>query len=327
EAARQRAEEAAKMRAECEARAAEASRMATEAAAQAEKAEQSAKQIAAEAANKAAADQAAAEAAVRKAERKAKRAVLIAKSVWYYTCEGERLGPISFEELRAMAAEGKLDPRLDMVWKQGTEQWLPAGQTHGLFERNGVSAVEKKEESKKPAIAPAVFEEPKAAAKASVDRSQSWPGARRRSLILVTLLFPIAWQYGLTIGSPFLTEKFGDVMMGKILPLAAFVPLLVIVHFALQRFANLGMSRWWLLGFLAPLLNLWVGHRCFACPSGYAYHKKLGGPGIALAILYWLVIAGCVLAFGAFTALFFGFLENQSDLLKRLPQMLRGLAK
>ena len=47
------------------------------------------------------------------------------------------------------------------------------------------------------------------------------------------------------------------------------------------------------LAFLAPFLNLWLGYRCLACPSGYAPHKKMDGPGIVLACLYWLsVLAG-----------------------------------
>jgi hypothetical protein len=42
-----------------------------------------------------------------------------------------------------------------------------------------------------------------------------------------------------------------------------------------------------------------------ACPAGYAYHKKLDGAGIALAILYWglillslLVVVGVILIIG-----------------------------
>ncbi len=79
-------------------------------------------------------------------------------------------------------------------------------------------------------------------------------------------------------------------MMGRILPLAAFAPLAVLVHFGLKRLLNLGMSRWWLLAFFAPVLNLWLGYRCMTCPSGYAHHKKMDAPGIAMAGLYWLAI-------------------------------------
>jgi hypothetical protein len=53
------------------------------------------------------------------------------------------------------------------------------------------------------------------------------------------------------------------------------------------------MSRWWYLAVFAPILNLWLGYRCVACPPGYAYYKKMDAAGIGLAILYWSsVLAG-----------------------------------
>jgi hypothetical protein len=61
------------------------------------------------------------------------------------------------------------------------------------------------------------------------------------------------------------------------------VPWVALAYFWMKRLVNLGMSRVWLLEILAPVLNLWVSYRCFACPPGYAYHKKLDGTGIALA--------------------------------------------
>ncbi len=66
------------------------------------------------------------------------------------------------------------------------------------------------------------------------------------------------------------------------------------------------MSRWWYLANFVPLLNIWVGYRCFACPAGYAYHKKLDGAGIFLAIIYWLLVAIGVLVVAAGIALLFG---------------------
>jgi uncharacterized membrane protein YhaH (DUF805 family) len=100
--------------------------------------------------------------------------------------------------------------------------------------------------------------------------------------------------------------------MGNILPAAPLVPLAVLVYFSLKRLVNLGMSRWWCLAVFAPILNLWVGYRCFACPAGYAYHKKLDGPGIALAILYWLITVAAVLIVAAMVALLVGVINSPS---------------
>ena len=94
--------------------------------------------------------------------------------------------------------------------------------------------------------------------------------------------------------------------MNVLLPASQLVPLIFLIYIGLNRLLNLGMSRWWFLGHFVPLLNFWVGYRSFACPAGYAYHKKMDGVGIALAILYWLAIVAGLLAFAALIAVVFG---------------------
>jgi hypothetical protein len=117
-----------------------------------------------------------------------------------------------------------------------------------------------------------------------------WPGARRRSMMIAALLIPIAWPFLLQVAGPFLTPHFGPILMEQILSFAAFVPLLVILHFTWKRLTNLGMSHWWLFASLAPGLNLWLSYRCLVCPAGYAYHKQLDRIGVFLAIAYWLFL-------------------------------------
>jgi GYF domain 2 len=51
---------------------------------------------------------------------------------WFYTKLGQRVGPVSFEVLQQMAAQGKLRPT-DEVHKTGWPQWVPAGSISGLF--------------------------------------------------------------------------------------------------------------------------------------------------------------------------------------------------
>jgi hypothetical protein len=110
--------------------------------------------------------------------------------------------------------------------------------------------------------------------------------------------------------------------MAQVLPAAAFAPLVVLVYFALKRLANLGMSRMWFLAVFAPFLNLWLCYRCLACPPGYAYHKKLDGAGIALAILYWFTMLTAVLLLASAAApLFAGFdISNLPDKLRTAIQ-------
>jgi hypothetical protein len=65
---------------------------------------------------------------------------------------------------------------------------------------------------------------------------------------------------------------------------------------------------------------MWLGYRCLACPSGFARHKKLDGPGIALAIIYWLIM----LAFVAIIAIALAPLFSSLDGIK-FPTQLRAI--
>ncbi len=235
-----------------------------------------------------------AEGAIPPAEQKAHReeppekpksSKVSAKNGWFYTCEGDRLGPVSFEELRTIASNSTLDPRLDMVWRKSMDAWKPAGQIDGLFERSDVPV-----KSQESFADPAATVHPQPVARAPVVRKGPWPGARRRSLLIVALIFPLAWHYALGAAGPLIIKQFGQIMSAKFLPLATYLPLLLLVWFGWKRLTNLGMSHFWCLAIFAPILNLWVGYRCLACPAGYAYHKKLDAPGIALAVAYWLIM-------------------------------------
>jgi WD40 repeat protein/serine/threonine protein kinase len=55
------------------------------------------------------------------------------RAVWYYAHGREKLGPVSRQQLRQLAAEGILRPDT-MVWQQGTSRWLPACSIPGLFD-------------------------------------------------------------------------------------------------------------------------------------------------------------------------------------------------
>jgi uncharacterized membrane protein YhaH (DUF805 family) len=201
-----------------------------------------------------------------------------------------------------MAADTSLNPRLDMVWKQGMDEWKPAGQIDGLFERRGVPV------GTKETLAPSVdlSHPPPQNSLVKMGKDAVWPGARRRSFLLASLVFPFAWGFALSAISPFLVTQFGKTLMETILPVAALLPLVVLVYFGLKRLRNLGMSRWWGLAFFAPILNIWVGFRCFACPAGYAHHKKMDGPGI----LYSLMILLIVLILAALVAILLGAIES-----------------
>lgn len=220
---------------------------------------------------------------------------------WFYSREGERLGPVTFAELKAKADEAGLNPRLDMAWTHGMPEWKPAGEIEGLFERRAMTEVEEAASAGDP-YSPPDQDSPDDLA----SEEGTWPGSLRRSFLFAVFILPVLFNFIVAWGSVMLKEQFGAEIMGYITLGAMILPILIGIYVGIQRLANLGMSRWWYLANFVPILNLWIGYRCFACPAGYAYHKKLDGVGVFLAIVYWLILLASVLAVAAVVAVFLG---------------------
>ena len=65
----------------------------------------------------------------------------MATELWYYTCEGKQMEPVSAAELKQLASSGMLKPT-DMVWREGMPKWLRAGSTRGLFGDEAMTATQ-----------------------------------------------------------------------------------------------------------------------------------------------------------------------------------------
>jgi hypothetical protein len=70
---------------------------------------------------------------------------MMSDPVWYYARGESEQGPISTAQIKALAAAGALK-RDDLVWKEGMENWLPAGEVNELY-----PAAEPKKNSKEKA--------------------------------------------------------------------------------------------------------------------------------------------------------------------------------
>lgn len=231
---------------------------------------------------------------------------------WFYSHEGERLGPVTMGDLQIRAKDGGLNPRLDMVWTQGMAEWKLCGDIEGLFDRT--SGLKMKE----PSAAPALPQRPQPQTQTqtpipSFDTERKalpteWPGARRLVFIFSVLILPFMLERGIKNVTERFQEQLGSDMSGWIVLGGTILTVLLIVHASLERLVNLGMSRWWFFGNFVPFLDLWIWFRCFACPSGYAYHKKLDVAGILLAILYFVTLVLFVIAVAAGIAIALGYI-------------------
>ena len=209
---------------------------------------------------------------------------------WFFSTGGERFGPVGFDYLLEMAKSGKLDPRNDMVWTTTLSDWEPAGEVEGLFERRA-----KREDGTLDGdFASTGNFEAKPIPKAH------FPGTGRMGYLMGLLVVPtiliIAWQFILPFLLPHVPQDLHRYLTPVIFPLAGLLALVTVV----KRFRNVGMSGWWVLGTVVPVLNLWLGYRLLACPAGYSARRKLDGAGKFVAVLYWgVLVAGIGLSTAA----------------------------
>jgi hypothetical protein len=52
--------------------------------------------------------------------------------MWYYTCEGKQMDPITLKEMKRLVGDGSLKPT-DMIWKEGMLRWIRASSLKELF--------------------------------------------------------------------------------------------------------------------------------------------------------------------------------------------------
>jgi hypothetical protein len=211
-----------------------------------------------------------------------------------------------------------------MVWTQGMAEWKPSGEVEGLFEKRAAAESPEAPEPLAPKADP--YAPPKAESAAELmSQEGGWPGARRRTYLIMMVLFPFAWSFLFAFVSAVLARQFGPEIMAYVSMGAGFVPMIVGIYFGLARLVNLGMSRWWYLGNLVPFLNLWVGYRCFACPPGYALHRTMDGKGKFLAAVYWLLIVLGVLFVIGLLVVMFGAVNNP-ELQQKIQEFLQAAA-
>lgn len=256
------------------------------------------------------------------------------QGAWFYAQGGEKGGPVEFSDLVSMSTDGKLHPRHDLVWSKGMERWQPAGEIKGLFESRAeleapVLVVAGVPAATVSVVLPMATVAPYGSSEVDVDGPAEvqvvMPGAGRPIYLFFLIVFPVLWIALVGVVEKVMGGSLDPVILDLIVTGLYVLPGLVGLVFCLMRLVNLGMSCWWLLGNFVPFLNLWVGYRCFACPSGYAIHKKMDRAGIFLSILYWFLVVVGMVALGALAAIVVGHM-GPPDLREQILNAIRKAA-
>ncbi len=259
---------------------------------------------------------------------------------WHYTDRtGQQQGPVSFEELRELVSSKSI-PSTSMVWNATMPAWKPVCQVpefspstlaQSLASTQSPTAQQPSPPSrraakpdktpKKDSVNPYESTSPAQTPTAKApdiplsyeevySRPPTYDGVGRLSYLIIR---PIL--YLLFLVAAFFVARFTGIEA-----IYYGAPILFIffsIRLIALRFINIGMSGWWTLGLLVPLLNLPLYFILNILPPGYAYSKKLDVAAYILGFLFLLPIIALIIliAIGSFSSL----VEQLTEQLKHLP--------
>ncbi|WP_367871527.1 GYF domain-containing protein [Luteolibacter sp. Populi] len=238
---------------------------------------------------------------------------------WFYaTPDGQKIGPVGFDYLIELSQNGALDPRNDLVWSTALNDWEPAGEVEGLFERRTL-----KRDSDSLAVSDTMANTGDYDATPIISKGHP-SGTGRLGFLMGTVVIPGLIVFGWSFAVPHILAYAPAAAKPYVPVVAAPLASLITIVSTVKRLHSVGMSGWWLFGFFIPLVNLWLGFRCLACPPGYATVKKLDGIGMLLAFLYWGSLLAIAILAGMAVAGSLGKM-NESGMLEDLMRHLNEL--
>jgi hypothetical protein len=138
---------------------------------------------------------------------------LMADAVWYFADGDVERGPITEAQLRALIGTGNLTPE-DLVWKEGLEDWKPAGEVPGLFDQAAAAAPPATPSS--PAAADARIKSAKPAKPAAVPASPAAEAKPRLSGMRFNVKRPVEiFRFAAFLGQPLLLLGLLLILMSR----------------------------------------------------------------------------------------------------------------
>jgi hypothetical protein len=133
------------------------------------------------------------------------------------------------------------------------------------------------------------FDSPQNLADSDQDLSREHPGIRRLPYFALTTLTAIMYRIApLGLGD----ADSGQLLVSVVELASAGLCMWIVV----QRLINIGLNRWWVVGLIVPLLNIWVVLQCLAAPEGYAQHRSFDTAGrLVIKLFFWSIVVAILL--------------------------------
>lgn len=233
---------------------------------------------------------------------------------WHYTDKtGQQCGPAPTDDLLKLIASKDV-PMSAMAWKEGMANWMPISQIPELHTKPAPAPAPKtpaQEEPAKKTTAHPLSNTANTAntantdntPKAAVDPYETPESAKEFDDVPE---IPLSYDEIHGIEHYEGIGRLSYIVLRPLLYLILFVPLILasiiflgseavawgalivvtilLIRLHCLRFKNIGMSPWWTLALMVPLLNLPLYLMLHVCPAGYAKTKKLDLTGKVLGV-------------------------------------------
>lgn len=214
---------------------------------------------------------------------------------WYFAKDGQQQGPVTAQQIAALASAGTLDPASTLVWREGLSDWKTLAESGILAETGAVAQVAARTIVENPYV---VTERTRnSLSETPHEAALEYPGYGRLRYFLSTFVITIVF-YGILAAVIFASLSTNGSSGGPVAGILLIVLLMIAasIYIALQRLKNLGMSGWAILWALVPFMNIWITWRMIACPAGYEDHRTMDTPAKVITGLWVGMLALSIVA-------------------------------
>ncbi len=219
-------------------------------------------------------------------------------SEWYISRGNGREGPMTAKIIAALLARGEFRANETLAWKNGMGDWKTIAESGVLTEAALGKDAPVMERPPKPTTIKNPLSAPVKGSQSSLPKRRAFkksgddPGVGR-CFYIISVMLALAWILGILFAVTDGDEW--DIIMFR----NEHRELFLLVHYTIgmgvlmvtyKRLKNLGMSGWWLIGLIVPVLNMWVFWRTTSCPAGYVDHQSLDTGGKIASGVFVLVI-------------------------------------